>query len=263
MVPEYKHSLIIYYDILGFKKIVETRTAAEVGAILSAFKETSKVSPDEQELFEKVYTNFSDTVIISINLLGENNLKDPSGIFFNELMNIVHIQNELLRRKIILRGVMTFGEIFHNSDLFYGPGVISAHEKESSVANYPRIIIDPSVIEVYLNTPVLKADIHNIEEDKEYVYSLLRKDSDDFLFVDYLKAFSTELDNPGDYNEVLLEHKCLVIDNAKRFSNVPKVLAKYLWMAKYHNQVVSEKKQPGVKSEFLITQNDIPSLPIV
>ncbi len=262
MALEYNNSLIVYYDILGFKEIVETKTAAEVGAILSVFKEKSRVSLYEQELFEKSYTNFSDTVIISVNLLSENNLRHPPGILFHELMNIMYVQNELLQKNIILRGVMTLGEIFHKTDQFYGPGVISAYEKERDIAIYPRIIIDPSVIDIYLNTPALKADIHDIEDDKEYVYSLLRKDSnDDLLFVDYLKAYSTELDNPSDYDDVLLKHKYLVIDNAKRFGNIQKVLDKYLWMANYHNQVVSEKKHLSVKSEFLITQSDIPAMP--
>jgi hypothetical protein len=60
-----------------------------------------------------------------------------------------------------IRGGITIGELVHNNDVVFGPALNRAHELESKVAEYPRIIFDPVIFPVeIMNT---QSEISSIE----------------------------------------------------------------------------------------------------
>jgi hypothetical protein len=46
----------------------------------------------------------------------------------------------------LVRGGVTIGDLIHDSECVFGPGLNRAYELESTVANLPRVVIDSSII---------------------------------------------------------------------------------------------------------------------
>ncbi|NPU99891.1 MAG: hypothetical protein HPY53_00765 [Brevinematales bacterium] len=93
-IKKYEFSLISYFDVLGFKTIIDTHTASEIDEILEGFE---KVSLDDFEFYKELkgkggkdlaqefgqkYLFFSDTIIRLVNILSNSNKQYPMGLFF-------------------------------------------------------------------------------------------------------------------------------------------------------------------------------------
>jgi hypothetical protein len=64
---EYARSIVSYLDILGFRELIETKTAGEISRILRIL--TESVKPDGISSSQGLrFTKFSDTVIRSVPL---------------------------------------------------------------------------------------------------------------------------------------------------------------------------------------------------
>ena len=85
-------------------------------------------------------------------------------------------------------------------------------------------------------------------------------------FIDYLRAFQTEVDEPEYVPEFLKNHKNIILENAGGATELTAVSAKYLWMANYHNTVISEFKNQFFKAYGLqrkdleVSVKDMPML---
>ena len=68
-----------------------------------------------------------------------------------ELVLLAGIQSKLLRRGILIRGGITIGDVLYDEETnhLFGKAMNRAYELESKIANYPRIIIDPTFSNVY------------------------------------------------------------------------------------------------------------------
>lgn len=147
----YQKAIVTFIDILGFKNLVKQSDADRINNILSKIeKATSPPAPNE--LFKNVADNakivsFSDSIIRVRKIETKKNKKCPTGLLFQELMSLVHAQSELLDYEIVIRGCVSFGDIYISKGRVFGPGLIQAYELESKSALYPRIIIDPKLIQ--------------------------------------------------------------------------------------------------------------------
>lgn len=140
----YKHSLITYYDILGFKNIVNNKSADEIYSILNLFNKSSETLTEEYNL-EFTLTAFSDTIIRSYS----GNKTDLFSVLLDEIIATSYIIYDLLFSDIVIRGSLSIGDIFIEKNIFYGPGIIQAYDLENK-AIYPRIIIDKELVEELL-----------------------------------------------------------------------------------------------------------------
>src|SRR5258708_18191832 len=99
----YTRSIVSYLDILGFRELVETRTAGEISRILRILAES--VEPDPIFKSERIqFTRFSDTVIRSM----PETRHYPHNFIF-ELRSILHAQIALIPQGIPIRGAVTIG----------------------------------------------------------------------------------------------------------------------------------------------------------
>lgn len=76
--------------------------------------------------------------------------------------------------------------------------------------------------------------------EKDYFANFVLKDSDGFLFINYLYLQYMKLYIGNDQlNKQLIEflelHKCKILENISANSGRERVLSKYIWVAKYHN----------------------------
>lgn len=178
----YTRSIVSYLDILGFRQLIETRTAGEISRILRILAES--VEPDPIFKSERIqFTNFSDTVIRSM-----PETKHYPHNFIFELRSILHAQIALIPQGIPIRGAVTIGDIVQSWGRVYGPAVVRAYELEGQKGAPPRIIVDDEALARL--QPALEKE--NLDSE---LADLVRKEGST-TYLDYLRACERELNVP-------------------------------------------------------------------
>jgi hypothetical protein len=93
-----------------------------------------------------------------------------------------------------------------------------------------------------------------------YLKRLLSRSDDGIWFIDHLSAISSELDNPEYYLDFLKHHRDFIVNNATSVPPRSRAMRKYLWLASYHNKVVTTASNGDPDPDLLITRSDIPAL---
>lgn len=240
----YRPAIVTFIDILGFRELVKKASAAEIDEILSELRDWSR--GDREDLEEDDHDwpaglarsiAFSDNIVRASPVDGDHG---GEGALFHELLSLVHIQAKLTERGIFLRGGLTVADIYMAGNVVFGPGLVRAYELESQFAIYPRIIVDPAVMEHYFKNPTMRGD-HSVKEDLEYVTRMLREGDDGLFYVDYLKACRSELNDPNTgFTLKLKQHAGHIAKAAAAFDQFTTAKQKYAWLARYHNIVVDE-----------------------
>lgn len=161
-----ERAVVTFIDILGFKNLVENRSTSEINEILSLFHQYNTESPFGRYTSNKCTSTeilklniktvfFSDSVVrIRYASDWEKGILSD-GLYMcmleKELLLLAEIQSNLFKRGILIRGGITIGDILFDEETnqLFGKAMNRAYELESKIANYPRIIIDPTFSNVY------------------------------------------------------------------------------------------------------------------
>lgn len=262
MSREYRRSIVTFIDILGFRQILEERSAHEIFQMLDRVREFADFSDRTARVFESSALQFSDSVIRVIPLDSRSNLLAPNGLLFWELLDLVHIQAELANNEIFIRGAVTVGDMAVQENHYFGPALVRAYELEHSVATYPRIVVDPDVLFGELWEDERLQSSHNLSSDEwEYITRLLRPQPERFYHVDYLNGIRDEAETIEHYLEFIANHGDLIAAGLKN-SESDSVRMKYEWLLDYHNEVVQQLSdnaldERGWSPEDLICEHDL------
>ncbi|MGP4105985.1 hypothetical protein [Virgibacillus sp. L01] len=150
------------------------------------------------------------------------------------LLDVIHLQLEMMGQGIQMRGGITSGELCHVDNIVYGPAMVEAYELESKHAIYPRVVVDKKTIEV----AVLEGD-HLPNEELEYVLGLIEHDADGRYFVDFMSQWQ-EIDYGYDYFTALSTTKSVIQTALDDYAQDPKVLSKYIWLKDYYNNTLNK-----------------------
>ena len=233
-MAEYTKRIIAFIDILGFKSKIDksVNDLNEMEQIYNALCRIYKIKKDNdngtmslrEELGVEI-TTFSDSAVISYPAERDN--------LFYLLLNLIHLQLELVIDGVLIRGGLTIGDLYHDGNIVFGPAMNKAYEMESKIANYPRIIIDEVAIEQYYE--YCKNDKYSLHD----IYCLLKKDNVDNLYiVDMLKQDS-ELNWYGnEYYSWLSDMREIIVEGLNNDKLSVKV--KYQWLKNYFNDVVTD-----------------------
>jgi hypothetical protein len=263
-MTEYTKSIVSYFDILGFKRIVaEAKEPSEIERKLKALSRFSSPSEGIIETFGNTFTNFSDLVLRTVPVLPNPQLRGDEGVLYWELMDLVHAQAELIGEGVLLRGGVTFGDIFVDGETAFGPALIRAYELESEVAGAPRVIVDPEIFGHLDTCRALRC--HDTETEMQYLLRVLRKDTDGVWFVDYLRAFESEADDELTYLRFLKEHRQVIVNHLSQAKRLDSVLTKYGWLVNYHNNWVDSLNEEvlqglGASKEKLVIHDNLTAL---
>ncbi len=234
----YEQRIVAFVDILGFKNMVcnSTDSRLEQQKILDAMKLIYRVKELNDSGFDgglRRYgiqvTTFSDSAVISYPL------SHDGGLFY-VLMDLIHLQIDLLAIGIFVRGGITVGLAHHDEYNVFGPAMVEAYELESKSAVYPRIILTEETI----NYGIMNSPSHQNSHDMKLFESLLRKDADGYYYVNYL-AQSQEFDYPEiDYYRWMQGVRNCIVSNLNLYcggesAEVRRVYEKYLWVLDYWN----------------------------
>jgi len=139
----YERRYVGYFDVLGWRAEIENASSdpqriARLAAFPRMFETAKAVAP--ASTVGGRMTTFSDNVVVSI-------IADPN--YLSSWVRIfAGIQISLGLMGFWIRGAITIGDLYHNDDAVFGPGLNRAYELESKSAVYPRIILDPQLDEL-------------------------------------------------------------------------------------------------------------------
>jgi hypothetical protein len=213
-----------------------------------------------------------DAVIVGPRALSVAPIKPGGTLLFWELLDVLHLQGELIGAGVLVRGAVTLGEVAvvpnfragrgitaTHADTFLGPGIAEAERLRDTVADVHRVVVDPRLLAEVEHNPHLRAPHHTAELELGYVRDLLRADGDGLWFVDYLRAFAKEVDDPSFYLTYLADHADLVNHRLASFTGVDHEARRWMWSWRYHNRVIHELHQSEILTDEGRTRLRLPA----
>ena len=204
-----KKTFVAFLDILGFKKLIDDHYSGKnvnaLPLLKISLKEAEKFAIKYSKQYLKKYKikfsfkQFSDCVSISMPLNPEHNISDSFGIF----INVIRLyQLILLDNNILIRGGISVGGHFENSNIIFSDALVKSYKLESQNAIYPRILVDKELI------LEIEKNLINYPENSKIFYELygdtLLKDWDDEVFISPIGIFNNikNLNNVFDETEL-------------------------------------------------------------
>jgi hypothetical protein len=198
----YLHQFVLYLDILGFEQYVnDDKHSGEFGSQMLTNLMYINDYAKEYKPSEVRITQFSDTFIVT------------SSVFIDIIVVAEFLQRALHNVKLLSRGAITYGKVFHNGSQFIGPAINRAYNLEKSEAIYPRVIIDP-LCEREITIWHINGDVN-----PEHILALYAvKDFDGYWYVDYL-----------DSKYLIVEFDKVIKELYEKYKNT-KHRGKYTWL---------------------------------
>ena len=244
--------MVTFIDILGYRDLLNTRTAEEIVGIVNALRQFTAGDSDEDKSSRRtdehrLYSqSFSESVSDAVVRVRTVDTQSPDGAFVLELIDLMHAMVECVNRGILIRGGMTIGPVhigLKGRGPIFGNGMVRAFKIESEEAVYPLIMIDDAALEAYLSDESLWKDGDVDADEAHLVQQFIGVADDGSHFVDYLRAAG-----PGEFDagvagqiEFLQRHRQLITDNLTIEDQ--KARRKLVWLANYHNRFIVELRE--------------------
>ncbi|WCK05864.1 MULTISPECIES: hypothetical protein [Agrobacterium] len=242
---DYEPGIVTFIDVLGFRAMLIDRSAGEIHDIILSLREFTTPDVKQFRRMKEVRLSsraFAESVSDAVVRVRVFNTQYSDGAFFQELLDLLHIQIQCINHGVLVRAGLAIGSVhvgLNGSGPVFGPAMVRAFDIESGEAIYPRIVVDEAAYEQFLSDARLHNENHDLEEETEYVNRLLRIGEDGTRFIDYLGASEDEYDAFEDYIAFLDRHAALIRLNLAEVRK-PTIRRKYLWLASYHNDIVSQ-----------------------
>ncbi|MBO0589259.1 hypothetical protein I2484_18360, partial [Sporosarcina sp. E16_8] len=193
---KYENRLVAFIDILGFSALVQksesdTLYAEKLYKALDNVQEAVKQNEIKQSTENSALemAQFSDSLVVSLPYTN-------SASFFSFVMKLNLIQKTLADEGILIRGGVSAGKLYHKGSISYGPAFIRAYNIENGLADYPRIVIDPQIINLKLlpenedlEDSIFQMGFHNFEGNRN---PIVLKDVDSLYYINYLYGMYEE-----------------------------------------------------------------------
>ena len=215
--PIYKDRIVGFIDILGFGTIISSlekkpELHGRLHSALTQIKSYKMTSQMENTAHSDLEVSvFSDSIVMSAD---DGNL--GAIIWASGWLNA-----QLLGFGILVRGGISSGKTFHANDILYGEGMMRAYRIESSAAVYPRIVVDPELVDQITN---------------EHWHTFLQIDSDGLWYINPF-MFNVTVENASelaadgyDPREAYLDELGRHIENGINDAKQLDHRAKWTWM---------------------------------
>ncbi|AYE34256.1 hypothetical protein [Clostridium septicum] len=231
--PKLVNSVVCAIDILGFSQMIINSCTDGYGNDL--LKEISYlINKNKQCIIPNKYSE-GKIKIYTDNMIVGYPIKDDGEEELDEILdNVSEYQFNLSLEGLFVRGGVSIGEFYINEDIVFGPALLDAHNTESTLACYPRIILDNKTVNR------LQKYINYYEVAPQQNKILI--DSDGQWFLNYLNTifkYYTECDNEYEFDMVkinlLMRHKLKIEEMLDLHKENITVWDKYVWTANYHN----------------------------
>jgi hypothetical protein len=236
---------VAFLDVMGFSNLVNK---GNVDNLESYFEKII----DELDALRRDKANIKSFLISdSIILIAPSGLKG----FTQLLWAIRRIQSVILWRKILLRGAVSYGQVYYNKEhnIIVGKGFIRAYLLEKE-AVYPRVIIDPSIIkQVSTDKQAFLKQINGtleyaFEDRHIYTKSDFSEINDDGIFIDYANKSICKDELKGNLDKAYE----LIIEN---LYSEQKLYTKYVWLRDYFLETLRKTEYELNRSDNKLTEH--------
>lgn len=231
--PTLVNSIVCAIDILGFSQMINTSCKDGYGSTL--LREVNYlINKNKECIIPNKYSHgkikiFTDNMVVGYPISGDGERE------LEEILdNVSEYQFNLAIEGLFVRGGVSIGDFYINEDIVFGPALLDAHNVESTLACYPRIILDEKTIRT------LKKHIKYYDVAPQATKVLI--DSDGQWFLNYLNTifrYYTQCNNEYEFErvkyELLLKHKTKIEEMLHMYKQNIRVWDKYVWTANYHN----------------------------
>ena len=135
--PHYERRVVVFCDVLGWRDHIDkaSNDPKKIGDLRRLILHASR-SLNLREKLDLRISTFSDNIVISQALSEKTQML---------VQQMALLQLGVLFEGFLLRGGITIGDIVHDNQVVFGPGLNRAYEIESKIARYPRIVLDPKL----------------------------------------------------------------------------------------------------------------------
>ncbi len=245
----YIKAFVTFIDVLGFKDMVNSREPQNINTILDAMQMFTSLPQRRREPFNSIENlpiafQFSDSIIRIQPVADEEHTLD---FFRGELDSLLLAQGNLACNGVLIRGGITHGDVCIHKQRIFGPAFVRAHTIESTLAKYPRIVVDETLCTNITENPVAQAVGMGMWLDaRAQIFEALYRSDDGQWSMNYLPyMYDAEHDTDVTGTDVLLAHRNAI---RRLLSEVLKSkhedrIAKVRWVASYHNSIVARNFQ--------------------
>jgi nitroreductase len=225
---KYRDCLISYFDILGFKGMIDNWAPHQIGVALTELLSLSSHDSNLRRATRRGLSTFSDHVVRTVELGGLDDDQVLATVEF-ELSEIQHVQANLAAKGVFVRGAVTRGPIHIDEEVVFGPGLVRGYELEQNTAIYPRIVFDELIVTEERRSgknanKIEQLYSHHLFQGRDHIWS-----------VNYLRAG----DDLRETFKFLKLHAEILQKNISEISE-PAVIAKYQWLAAFHDSVIDQ-----------------------
>lgn len=231
-----KECYVAFIDILGFKSLMEDAQSYEkikevFQDLLSAREILWDRTGDDgkynsfSEASNKAYMRImSDSIVIAVP-------KIVSKALSFVCRTAGYMQLSLLDKGILARGGIAEGSFYGNGEVSFGSGLTNAYNIENTIAIYPRVVIQPSVVKELATT-----------------VNVIRYSKDDYYYVDYISS-KVRIGRKDIFKKFIEE-------NIIKYELSPNVRKKYLWLREEYNNCITKlleaKKENISEDDYII-----------
>jgi hypothetical protein len=135
--PPYERRVVVFYDFLGWQSHIDHagEDPKKLGLLRRMLLRHPRMLGVKEDL-EIRYSTFSDNVVIT------QKVGPKTQMLIQQLANF---QLGAALPGFLLRGGITIGDIVHDDEVVFGPGLNRAYYLESKVAKFPRLVLDSLV----------------------------------------------------------------------------------------------------------------------
>lgn len=211
--PQYTNQLVAFLDVLASKSKINTKDFLPL--LHSMYDKTIQIEDKMQNsLHDKLNVKiFSDNLLFARDYYEYIKIseEEKNNIRRNIIMIIARLQQEFLKRELLLRGGIAEGNCYFDKVMVMGDALIQAYKLESEVAIYPRIIISPNLCSNISQTIIEK---------------YLKPDLDGYYYIDYISEFFNKTKASPELIQKCYDWLCQQIEDAES----EHIAQKYRWL---------------------------------
>lgn len=235
---EYKTSeyVVAFIDILGATNAIKNNESISLSMIHQIYDraiESFDPMNTRKDFFRPEIKIFSDNIVVAVPYDDTHTLENA---FLAVCIMSSVIQIDFLANGWLTRGGITEGNFFIDDTMVWGKALVNAHQLESEIACFPRVIIDLALEE--------KLDLNKrVFQDEDYRFIRFLKCCDDgFFCVDFLKGGPRKTISRC-LQRYQNEHP--IEKQLQDYKANTKICQKWLWIDSYMKQCYIESTKEG------------------
>jgi hypothetical protein len=162
--PALEDRYVLFFDFLGARAAATTWPRDRIHDFVDLLISISQIQSTEAitggseqdgsyrlEVMPEI-TTFSDNIVVSYRGLPEDDLGQKLGPWWTDIVcqDAIRILSGVaetgLRLGLLIRGGLSFGQLFHDSGVVFGEGLVDAYRLESKEAKVPRVLVSERII---------------------------------------------------------------------------------------------------------------------